>query len=649
MIAVENLGIRFHGRTIFKDVTFLVNPRDRIGLTGKNGAGKTTLLKTFIGEVRPDEGEVVIPKDCKQGYLSQQMVIKDSTTLFEDALTAFDEINVLQREIDRLNNLIAVRDDYESKEYMRLIEQLSVKTERFDMLGGNSREVRAEQTLKGLGFDPDDFNRPTATFSGGWRMRLELAKILMKNPDILLLDEPTNHLDILSIQWLEDFLQNYNGAVILVSHDRAFLDAVTNRTIEISLGNIYDYNVSYSDYIVQRKERRESQLASYRNQQKKIEDTREFINRFRYKATKAVQVQSRIKQLEKMDVTEVEEEDKSAIKLKFPPAPRSGKVVFEAKGLSKSYDNKEVLHSIDMVIERGERVAFVGKNGSGKTTLTKIIMGRLDYAGEARTGINISTGYFAQNQDELMDENKTVFNTIDEAAVGEVRTKIRDILGAFLFSGEDVDKKVKVLSGGERSRLALARLLLQPYNLLVLDEPTNHLDMHSKDILKQALLAYDGTLILVSHDREFLDGLTERLYEFDNKKVKEFRGGIYDFLKKKKIDTLHELELEKEIIAKQGSVSKGKNKDEFLQRKEYDRKLRKMNDRINKIEHEIEKLESVIEEMNDQIIKKAGKEEPPDHDFYAAYEKAKHKLEDKMKIWEFLHHEYESFSNDMSG
>jgi ATP-binding cassette subfamily F protein 3 len=547
-----------------------VNPRDKIGLVGRNGAGKTTLLKIFMGLQQPDEGKVVIPPNIRLGYLPQQMVVIDDKTLFDEAGSAFDEILLLEQEIDNLNHQINLRTDYESKDYNEILSELSEKTERFHLLEGSNRDQKIEQVLMGLGFLRSDFKRHTREFSGGWRMRIELAKILLKSPDVVLLDEPTNHLDIDSIQWLEEFLHDYPGAVVLISHDRAFLDHVTDRTVEISMGKIYDYRVSYSTYVVLRKERREQQTAAYRNQQKKIDDTRDFIERFRYKASKSVQVQSRIKQLEKLDIIDIDEEDTSSINIKFPSAPRSGNVALEIRGLSMSYVHHKVLDHIELTIHRGEKVAFVGRNGEGKTTLSKIIVGDLPCEGGMKIGHNVRIGYFAQNQDELLDDNKTVLETLDDAAVGDIRTRIRDILGAFLFGGEDVDKKVKVLSGGERSRLAMARLLLEPCNLLVLDEPTNHLDMRSKDLLKRALLAYDGTLIAVSHDREFLDGLVTKIFEFRHKKVREHLSGIYEFLNLKRISTLTELE-KKDQSGPKLKKEELVNKQAFFVKKEFER------------------------------------------------------------------------------
>ncbi len=542
MVSVQDLSVSFGSFDLLSDISFLINDKDRIGLAGKNGSGKSTLLSIIAGHQSPSGGKVDMSDEVTIGYLPQQMKVDDSTTVMNEVITAFSEITGLSEEIERCSSEIARRSDYESAEYLRLCDHITVIDERYRILGGSNYLAEAEKTLTGLGFERKDFDRPTSELSGGWRMRVELAKILLKKPSLFLLDEPTNHLDIESIQWLETFLADYNGAVVLVSHDRAFLDNVTTRTIEISLGRIYDYKVSWSKFVELRKERREQQIAAYRNQQKMIGDTEKFIERFRYKATKAVQVQSKIKQLNKVERLEVDEEDTSSINLRFPPSPRSGTNVVEAEGLSKSYGSLQVLRNIDFKIHRGEKVAFVGRNGEGKTTFSRIIIGELDFDGSIKIGHNVHIGYFAQNQDELLDENRSVFETIDYVAKGDIRSKIRDMLGAFLFRGDDVDKKVKVLSGGERSRLALVRLLLEPHNLLVLDEPTNHLDMRSKDILKQALINYDGTLILVSHDRDFLDGIAGKIYEFRHNRIREHIGGIYDFLRKKKIDNLKELE-----------------------------------------------------------------------------------------------------------
>jgi len=639
MISVEQLTVEFGGFQLFNDISFLVNPKDRIGLVGKNGAGKSTLLKIFMGMQLPTKGRITIPSGISLGYLPQNMACKDKYTVFDEAKGAFSEVLKLDEKIKKINNQLADRVDYESPEYLKLIHDLTEATDRYQILGGGSIEASIEQTLTGLGFQPKDFTRQTSEFSGGWRMRIELAKILLQKPDVLLLDEPTNHLDIEAIQWFEDFLKDYFGAVVLISHDRAFLDNVTKRTIEISAGKVYDYNATYSKFEVLRQERREQQLAAYRNQQKMIEDTEDFIERFRYKATKAVQVQSRIKQLEKIERIEIDEIDKSAINIKFPPAPRSGDWVLTVKELSKSYGDLNVLNTIDLSVQRGERIAFVGKNGEGKTTLSRIVIGELDYSGEMKIGHNVSIGYFAQNQDDLLDENKTVFQTIDDIAVGDVRLKIRDILGAFLFSGEDIDKKVKVLSGGERSRLAMAKLLLKPYNFLVLDEPTNHLDMHSKDILKKALKEYTGTLLLVSHDREFLDGLVNKVYEFRNKKIKEHIGGIYDFLQKKKIENLRILEKKDKLPEQPKEKNLSENKQLYIERKEADKLIRKAEGNVKLSEEKIEKLELEMEEISAKLS------EPEklngDHSLFEKYDKLKKQLESEMANWEKLNEQLE--------
>jgi ATP-binding cassette subfamily F protein 3 len=542
MLSVDALVVEFGGSTLFSDVSFVINPNDRIALMGKNGAGKSTLLKILAGVREPSRGKVSMPKDFKIAYLPQHLMTEDNRTVFEETAQAFAHIHVLEKEIERLNNELTTRTDYESDEYMRIIEEVSTLSEKFYGIEETNFDADIEKTLLGLGFERKDFTRPTSEFSGGWRMRIELAKILLQNPDLILLDEPTNHLDIDSIQWFEDFLINTAKAVVLISHDRAFVDNITTRTIEVTMGRIYDYKAKYSHYLELRKERREQQQKQYEEQQKMIAETQEFIERFKGTYSKTLQVQSRVKMLEKLDIIEVDEEDTSALKLRFPPSPRSGSYPVTAEKMGKKYDEKVVFANAEFMIERGDKVAFVGRNGEGKSTLVKCIMNEIPFDGNLALGHNVKIGYFAQNQASLLDENLTVFQTIDDIAVGDIRTKIRDILGAFMFGREDIDKKVKVLSGGERTRLAMIKLLLEPVNLLILDEPTNHLDMKTKDILKQALVDFDGTLIVVSHDRDFLDGLATKVYEFGNQKVTEHLEDIYGFLEKKKIENLREIE-----------------------------------------------------------------------------------------------------------
>jgi len=642
MVSIKDLSVSFGSFDLLKNISFLINDQDRIGLAGKNGSGKSTLLNVIAGKQSPSSGAVDMSKEITIGYLPQQMKVDDSTTVMNEVITSFSEITGLSAEIERCTSEIGARDDYESSEYLNLCDHLTVIGERFRMLGGTNYLAEAEKTLLGLGFERNDFNRLTRELSGGWRMRVELAKVLLRKPSLFLLDEPTNHLDIESIQWLETFLAGYPGAVVLVSHDKAFLDNVTNRTIEISLGNIYDYRASWSKYVELRKERREQQIAAFRNQQKMIEETEKFIERFRYKATKAVQVQSKIKYLNKVERLEIDEEDKSAMNLRFPPSPRSGTTVVEASGLSKSYGNHNVLKKIDFKIHRGEKVAFVGRNGEGKTTFSRIITGELDYEGSLKRGHNVGIGYFAQNQDELLDESKTVLQTIDDIARGEIRTKIRDMLGAFLFRGDDIDKRVKVLSGGERSRLALVRLLLEPHNLLVLDEPTNHLDMRSKDILKEALMNYDGTLIVVSHDRDFLNGIVSKVYEFRHNRIKENTGGIYDFLRKKKIDNLREIERKDAGVRKSQDTGISANKQRYLEKKEYDRNLRKLRKRSEDSEAEIEKIETEIADL-DIIMGQPGRLAEEMQEYYIKYQELKGKLSEEMNRWEQYTHDVEVF------
>lgn len=641
MVSVQDVSVSFGSFDLLSNISFLINEQDRIGLTGKNGAGKSTLLKVISGLQSPTSGLTDMSKEVTIGYLPQQMTVDDSTTVLNETLSAFAELISLEKEIESCSIEVARRQDYESADYLNLCTRLHETEERFRMLGGAGYMGETEQTLTGLGFERKDFNRPTRELSGGWRMRIELAKLILRRPSLFLLDEPTNHLDIESIQWLESFLSSYPGAVMMVSHDRAFLDNITTRTIEISLGKIYDYKASWSKYVELRKERREQQIAAYRNQQKMIEDTEKFIERFRYKATKAVQVQSKIKQLDKVERLEVDEEDTSSINLRFPPAPRSGTVVVEAENLSKSFGSHVVLRKIAITITRGEKVAFVGRNGEGKTTFSKIITGELDHEGTLKTGHNVKIGYFAQNQDELLDENRTVLQTIDDAAVGDIRTKIRDLLGAFLFRGEDVEKKVRVLSGGERSRLALVKLLLEPSNLLILDEPTNHLDMRSKDILKQALIKYDGTLIVVSHDRDFLDGLVAKVYEFRHNKIKESIGGIYDFLRKKKIENLRDIERKDKASRESRMEDNTTNKQRYLDKKEYDRNLRKLRRRLEDAELKIESMEEELREMDRQL---ADPSNPGDSgEVYMKYEELKRNLNEEMNRWTQYSHEIELF------
>jgi ATP-binding cassette subfamily F protein 3 len=647
MVSVQDISVSFGSFDLLTNISFLINDQDRIGLAGKNGAGKSTLLKIISGLQSPTSGQIDMSKDVTIGYLPQQMKVDDTTTVINETITAFSELISLSEEIEDCSSEIARREDYESSDYLKLCDYLTVVEERYRMLGGINYMAEAEQTLLGLGFERKDFDRLTKELSGGWRMRIELAKILLKKPSLFLLDEPTNHLDIESIQWLESFLAGYPGAVVLVSHDRAFLDNVTRRTIEISLGKIYDYKASWSKYLVLREERREQQIASFRNQQKMIGDTEKFIERFRYKATKAVQVQSKIKQLDKVERLEVDEEDKSTINLRFPPSPRSGTVVVEAEELSKNFGSLNVLNKIDIKISRGEKVAFVGRNGEGKTTFSKIIIGELDYFGNLKIGHNVKIGYFAQNQDELMDENKTVLQTIDDVAKGDVRVKIRDMLGAFLFRGDDVDKKVKVLSGGERSRLALVKLLLEPSNFLVLDEPTNHLDMRSKDILKQALIKYDGTLIVVSHDRDFLDGIVGKVFEFKHNRIKENIGGIYDFLRKKKIENLKDIERKDKAKNKTALLNVSSNKQKYFEKKEYKRNLRKLRKRLEESEMEIEKIETEIIAVDKSFMAPGNSSTASEND-YKKYQDLKEQLNEEMDKWANYSQEVEEFLRNNS-
>ena len=613
MISINRLSVSFTGKTLFDNVSFIIKDKDRIGLTGKNGAGKSTLLKILAGLQPSDSGSIVLTGGHEVGYLPQEMIPDSTRTVMDETLTAFHKSNALEKEIEDLTQKISERTDYESEEYHKLIERLAEANERFHLLGGSDRMGMAEKVLLGLGFKRSDFTRNITEFSSGWQMRVELAKILLKNPEVMLLDEPTNHLDIESIGWLEEFLQGYQGAVVLVSHDRKFLDHVTTRTVEIVLGKIEDYNVPYSEYVLQREERRQIQQSAYDNQQKEIENIERFIERFRYKATKARQAQSRLKMLEKMERVEVDETDKSAISFRFPPAPHCGKIVVRAQDIGKRYGEKQIFAHFDFVLEKGEKVALVGRNGEGKSTFSKIAVGEIkDHEGVLELGAGVKIGYFAQNQAALLNGDKTVFETIDDIAVGEVRTRIRNILGCFLFSGEDIEKKVKVLSGGEKGRLALAKLLLEPVNLLILDEPTNHLDMRSKDILKMALLQYDGSLIVVSHDRDFLEGLTTKTYEFRDGKVKPHIGDVASFLADRKMERLQELERASGVAKPQvkpvpantpaPSALKLSAAQEREQKKQLDRETRKLRNAIEKLETEIAALESELAEMDKVFI-----------------------------------------------
>lgn len=641
MISVEGLTVEFGGFTLFDDVSFVVNKKDRIALVGKNGAGKSTMLKIFAGLQSPTSGTVSVPKETTIGYLPQQMQLTNTRTVREEAEHAFEHIREMEKEIERLNLQLAERTDYETESYQKLIDRVTHTAEHFQMMGGANYHAELERTLIGLGFTRDDFDRPTSEFSGGWRMRIELAKLLLRKPDVLLLDEPTNHLDIESIQWLETFISTRANAVILVSHDRAFIDNTTFRTVEIELGSIYDYKVKYSDYVELRKERREQQQRAFENQQKKLADTEAFIERFRYKATKSVQVQSRIKQLGKVDRIEVDDVDTAMLSLKFPPAPRSGSYPVIMEEVTKRYGDHLIFQNATLTINRGDKVAFVGKNGEGKSTLVKCIMEEIDYEGKLQLGHNVKIGYFAQNQAQLLNDNLTVFETIDYVAQGDIRTKIRDILGAFMFGGEASDKKVKVLSGGERSRLAMIRLLLEPVNLLILDEPTNHLDMRSKDVLKDALKEFDGTVILVSHDREFLDGLVDKVYEFGNKRVVEHLGGIYEFLERKKMDSLRELERTTQVQASSDEAfgQPTQNKLSYEARKEQSKIIKRIEKAIAESESKIADLETSIALIE---VRLATPEGASDASLYNEYSSLKKELSDTMDKWTELTMELES-------
>ncbi|MBE6225687.1 MAG: ABC-F family ATP-binding cassette domain-containing protein [Bacteroidales bacterium] len=647
MISINNLTVSFGGYNLFSDINFHISDNDRIGLVGKNGAGKSTLLKIILGINQPTEGKVMVPSGLTIGYLPQQMEHAKDKTVMEEALTAFSELFELHDKIDRLTAELGEHTDYESREYNNLIIKLNEYSDRVSVMESEPIQSQTEKILLGLGFKRDELDRPTSTFSQGWNMRIELAKVLLRKPDVLLLDEPTNHLDIESIEWFENYLKSFPGSIVLISHDRKFLDNITTRTVEIMLGKIYDYKVPYSKYKVLRKERMEQQKAAYENQQKMIEKTEEFIERFRYKATKSNQVQSRIKQLDKLERIEIDEEDKSALSVKFPPAPRAGQIVFKAKDATIGYGSKVVIDNVNVTIERGEKIAFVGRNGEGKTTLMKIITKELfPIDGEAALGYNVDMGYYAQNQEDVLDKNCTVFDTLDRIAVGDIRTKLRDILAAFLFRGEDIDKKVAVLSGGERARLAMAKLMLKPHNLVALDEPTNHMDLISKDILKQALQAYDGTLVIVSHDRDFLDGLVDKIYEFRDGKVKEHLGGVEDFLHRKRLENLNELERKASSsdspassgaqTSAQGASAKNiaaptPSQLSYQEQKERDRERRKLQNKIDKCEKEIAQLEDKLKELEEKLSSTTDSGEIGK--LSVEYKETKEKLDLKMEEW----------------
>ena len=636
MISVESLKVEFGIKPLFHDASFVVNDRDRIALVGKNGAGKSTLLKIICGQQRPTSGRVVIPTDTTIGYLPQVMVLQDDTTVREEARKAFASRTDMRERLDNMERQLAERTDYDSAEYTALVERFTQEHDRYQMMGGENYEAKIDRTLMGLGFTRDDLDRPTSEFSGGWRMRIELAKILLQRPDILLLDEPTNHLDIESIQWLEQFLANSSSAVMLVSHDRAFINNVTNRTIEITCGQVVDYRVPYNEYVVLRAERREQQLRAYENQQKEIADIKDFIERFRYKATKAVQVQSRIKQLAKIVPIEIDEVDNSAMHLKFPPCLRSGDFPIICEDVRKDYGQHTVFDNVTLTIRRGEKVAFVGKNGEGKSTLVKCIMNEIPYTGMLKIGHNVQIGYFAQNQAQLLDENLTVFDTIDYVAKGDIRLRINDILGAFMFGGEESDKKVKVLSGGERSRLAIIRLLLQPVNLLILDEPTNHLDMPSKDVLKEAIKAFDGTAIIVSHDREFLDGLVTKVYEFGGGRVREHLGGIYDFLRSRNIDSLNQLGMAANTPTEEKTeqpAPPSAGKQNYEERREVQRRIRRLEKAVKDSETKISSLEKRLAELDAILCTPEG---ASDMEVVTEYTSTKRVLDEEIEQWETL-------------
>ena len=642
MVSIDGLAVEFGGTTLFSDISFQINEKDRIALMGKNGAGKSTLLKILAGVRQPTRGRVTAPKDCVIAYLPQHLMTEDGRTVFEEASMAFSHLKDMEREIENMNRELVERTDYESEEYMALIEKVAMMSEKFYAIDLTHFEEDVEKALLGLGFERSDFSKPTSDFSGGWRMRIELAKLLLQDPDVLLLDEPTNHLDIESIQWLEQFLTESARAVVVISHDRKFVDNITTRTIEVTMGRIYDYKVNYSKYLELRKERREQQMKQYEEQQKMIQETKDYIERFKGTYSKTLQVQSRVKMLEKLQIIEVDEEDTSALRLKFPPSPRSGNYPVTMDGVGKCYGDHRVFGGVNLTVERGNKIAFVGRNGEGKSTLVKCIMGETDYEGTLTLGHNVQIGYFAQNQASLLDGELTVFQTIDDVAKGEIRNKIRDLLGAFMFGGEESTKKVKVLSGGERTRLALLKLLLNPVNLLILDEPTNHLDLKTKDILKQALIAYDGTLIVVSHDRDFLDGLVSKVYEFGHGKVREHLCGIYEFLEKKKLASLRELEISKpsapdtprpksteKALSESERVIEQSRKLTYAEQRERDKALKRATRKVEEAETAVSERESALAEIEAKIA--AGETAPSIFEAHAAATK---ELENAMSIWE---------------
>ena len=647
MISVENLKVEFGVKPLFDDASFVINDRDRIALVGKNGAGKSTMLKILCGMQKPTSGNVAVPNDTTVGYLPQVMILQDHTTVREETRKAFADNTKIKERLDRLEREMSERTDYESDSYMQLVDKFTQEHERYMMMGAENYEAEMERTLTGLGFSRTDLERPTSEFSGGWRMRIELAKILLRRPDVLLLDEPTNHLDIESIQWLEQFLAQSSSAVVLVSHDRAFINNVTNRTLEISCGKVIDYRVKYDEYVTLRAERREQQLRAYENQQKEIADMKAFIERFRYQATKAVQVQQKIRQLEKIVPIEIDEVDTSALRLKFPPCLRSGDYPVICDEVRKEYGSHTVFDHVTLTIKRGEKVAFVGKNGEGKSTLVKCMMGEIPFTGKLKIGHNVQIGYFAQNQAQLLDESLSIFQTIDNVAKGEVRLRINDILGAFMFGGEESEKRVKVLSGGERSRLAMIKLLLEPVNLLILDEPTNHLDMASKDVLKEAIKAFDGTAIIVSHDREFLDGLVEKVYEFGGGKVKEHLGGIYDFLRNKKIESLSELEVASTSEPKQVVVEKTsalQRENNYVERKEIQKKIRKAEKAVKESEAKIESMEKRIKELDTLLC---HPENAANMELITEYTSIKRSIDKETDNWEKLSEYLENVMSEL--